>query len=183
MNTSTTVKEIYRIDPFPQLGKCYEIGEWTDEKNEQYFTTEALESIGQLVETYSLGYKKEWWWVFTFKDNANKIYKIEFKYNNKMCWREVADTKTNRIEVFRLSPQKGKYYEHAEYTEHFGVWPHAHYFTTNPLRYVGKHIDHRCEGMGDGASHWDLFEDDDGTLIRIDSLYEGTTCFREIEKP
>ena len=112
------------------------------------------------------------------KNNIEKL-KLESK--------EVDDTNTNstntnRKEVFRISPEKGKYYEYAEYTERIGVWPNVHYFTTNPLTYVGKHIQHWQEGGGDGADHWDIFENVEGKEVRIDYTYEGTTSFKEVPR-
>jgi hypothetical protein len=84
-------------------------------------------------------------------------------------------------EVFRISPKPGYYYETAEYTHKKGTWSEKNeqYFTTNPMRYVGKFIKHITFGFGDSATHIDIF-DDNGKEISVYYLYEGTTSFREV---
>ena len=184
-----TRREFFRNNNCLKIGQCYEIAEFTEktgspeEENEQYFTTRPGIYVGQFISSYLISNEKSWWWICTFKTNDNTNCKIEFKYNNLICWREVADTKPNRREVFRISPKEGKYYEYAEYTEKIGVWPNDRYFTTDPLRYVGKHIKHCTQGYGDGADHWDIFEDSGGQAIQIDYTYAGTTSFREVPEP
>jgi hypothetical protein len=87
----------------------------------------------------------------------------------------------NEIEVFRLIPQTGHYYETAEATRRTGNWDSLKYYTTNPLRYMGKFLYHRREGYHDVSQTWAYFEDDDGNIINIKYSYEGNTCFREVE--
>jgi hypothetical protein len=189
MNTTTQRIEVFRHNCPPQIAKCYEIADWTEqtgapeEENVRYFTTQPRRYMGQFIERCTIYDDDRWWWICTFKDNDQTNCIVDARFNNKVSWREVADTKPNRQKVFRLSPEKGKYYEYAEYTERVGVWPENHYFTTNPLRYVGKHIQHYQEGGGDGADHWDILEDAAGNTVRIDYTYEGTTCFREVSPP
>jgi len=76
-------------------------------------------------------------------------------------------------EVYRLTPEKGKYYEYAECTRKEGKWPNERYYTTNALEFVGKFIEHKSEGYRDNAHHWDIFENG---MVRYS--YEGNTCFR-----
>jgi hypothetical protein len=82
------------------------------------------------------------------------------------------------MEVFRLTPEKDKYYETALYTMKKGEWPHETYYTTQPLVYVGKFVKHISIGYRDNAEHWDVF-DKDGEEVLVKYTYEGTTCFRE----
>jgi hypothetical protein len=86
-----------------------------------------------------------------------------------------------KFEVFRKTPEVGKYYEYAECTEKIGSYSENNdkYFTTNPLRYVGKYIKHERYGWGDNADHFAIF-DNKGEEIRIEYSYEGNTCFREV---
>jgi hypothetical protein len=84
-------------------------------------------------------------------------------------------------EVFRISPQVGKYYKTAIYTRSVGMWPNEKFYTTNPVRYVGKLVENCTRGLGDGAEHWSIF-DDNGTIHRVDYTYEGTTSFVEVSE-
>jgi len=85
----------------------------------------------------------------------------------------------SQIEVFRLTPEVGKCYEYAEYTRSEGRYPNQKYFTTNPLRYVGRFVRHITSGYRDGAQHADIFNLN-GQEIRVDYSYEGRTSFREV---
>ena len=79
------------------------------------------------------------------------------------------------IEVFRISPEVGKCYEHIEATreEYFGHGKFR-YFTTNTPRYVGKFIRQERKGHGDGVEVTGIF--DNG---RVNYSY-GFTCFTEV---
>ena len=85
-------------------------------------------------------------------------------------------------EVFRLTPEKDKCYEHAEYTRKQGTWSEKNerYFTSIPPRYVGKHLRHESYGTGDGREDLDIFIDENGKENRVDYTYEGRTSFREV---
>jgi len=85
------------------------------------------------------------------------------------------------IEVFRMTPQVGKYYETANYIRREGRYPSERYFTTIPPTYVGKYIRHEQYGYGDGGRHYAIF-DNSGVEITVTYNYEGTTCFREVIK-
>jgi len=88
------------------------------------------------------------------------------------------------IEVFRFSPEIGKYYETAEYTrrEKNHIMKTSRYFAKKEdVKYVGKCIEHCSEGYGDNAEYWDLFENDEGLIIRVEYSYEGFTSFREVQ--
>jgi hypothetical protein len=85
------------------------------------------------------------------------------------------------VEVFRLTPRIDKYYATATYTRKTGTWSQKNerYFTTNPIRYVGKFVEGVTTGMGDGSSHYDIFENNGNTEL-VHYTYEGTTCFIEL---
>ena len=84
-------------------------------------------------------------------------------------------------QVYRLTPEAGKYYETAEYTRRKGRWPNVVYYTTNKMQYVGKFVKHLQFGYHDSAIHIDIF-DNNGEEIQLHYTYEGTTSFREVEK-
>ena len=86
------------------------------------------------------------------------------------------------IQVYRNSPKEGKYYYTTTWTRQEGVYPNETYYSKNSLRYVGKFVRHYQYGYGDGATHYDIFQDGD-TLHRVDYTYEGTTSFVETEPP
>lgn len=83
-------------------------------------------------------------------------------------------------EVFRISPEVGKYYSTAEYTRKIGSYyiKPERYFTTEAPRYVGKCIGTYSSGSGDGKETWTLFEDG-GKVNRVDYSYAGRTSFVE----
>ena len=85
------------------------------------------------------------------------------------------------VEVFRLTPIVGKYYEKTTYTRKTGNFPNEKYYSTNELKYVGKFI--KLEGFGerDGRFYYAIFEMD-REIINVSFDYEGTVCFREVEK-
>ena len=84
------------------------------------------------------------------------------------------------IEVFRMEPTVGKYYETAEWTRKTGTWREGNerYFTTNVTRYVGKFVRSERMGYNDSCRVWAIF-DDNGKRVQIEYNYEGTTSFRE----
>ena len=86
------------------------------------------------------------------------------------------------VEVFRLTPEVGKFYYTAEYTKKVGTYPNYQYYTTNPLRYVGKFLRTERYGSGDGMTATSFF-DDKGTINRVVYTYEGTTSFVELQGP
>lgn len=95
---------------------------------------------------------------------------------------QLKEQMNNEVEVFRLTPKEGKYYETAEATRRIGDWDSMRYFTTNPVRYMGKFIRHERTGYHDASRSWAYFEDDNGNIINIEYSYEGNTCFREVNK-
>ena len=60
-----------------------------------------------------------------------------------------------------------------------GRWPNELYYSTNPIRYVGRFVKHIRYGYGDGGS-CDAYFDNNGKEERVGYTYEGTTCFREV---
>lgn len=86
------------------------------------------------------------------------------------------------VEVFRLILEQGKYYETAEASRRSEGYGPMRYFTTNPVRYVGKFLYHVRSGYGDGSKVWAYFEEDDGNKSEVEYSYEGNTCFIEVSK-
>jgi hypothetical protein len=89
----------------------------------------------------------------------------------------------SKTEVFRLTPEPGKAYCHAECTEKVydvNDWQNTKYFTTNPLTFVGVFVRHESMGYRDNATHWDIF-DNNGTQVIVHYSYDGNTCFVEAE--
>ena len=84
----------------------------------------------------------------------------------------------SETQVYRLSPEAGKYYKTAEYTRAVGTYPNETYFTTNTLKYVGKFVRGITEGSGDGRTHYDIF-DKNGKAEIVHYSYWGTTSFVE----
>jgi hypothetical protein len=58
----------------------------------------------------------------------------------------------NEIEVFRITPIVGRCYQHVEATREQGYGTNLRYFTTNAPRYVGRFVEQRTTGLGEGAS-------------------------------
>lgn len=88
------------------------------------------------------------------------------------------------IEVFRFSPEIGRYYETAEYTrrEKNHIMKTSKYFAKKEnVKYLGKCIEHCSDGYGDNAIYWDLFENNEGVVTKVEYSYEGYTSFREVQ--
>ena len=83
----------------------------------------------------------------------------------------------SEIEVFRLTPIKGKSYFYAEATRKTS-YPNIKYYTSNQLKYVGEYIQDYRTNTGDGGYFWAIFKDGD-IENRVDYSYEGNTCFIE----
>ncbi len=88
----------------------------------------------------------------------------------------------NEIEVFRLTPKEGNYYQTTTWTRRAGNWPNEKYYSTNDLQYVGKFIRHGSCGYRDNAEHWDIF-DNNGVEVTVKYTYEGTTSFIQVSPP
>jgi hypothetical protein len=95
--------------------------------------------------------------------------------NTNMSNKEVKE-----IEVFRLTPEIGKFYEHAERTRREGGWSNEKSFVNKPPRYVGEFVRFEEGGYGDGRWRTDYFRDETGKEISVPYTYEGNTCFREV---
>ena len=77
------------------------------------------------------------------------------------------------IEVFSLTSfDKDKCYGFALRTRKSGDWRNEKSYTTNPIKYLGKHIKSERWGFGDGSGGAETFEKD-----RIEYDYDGKTCF------
>jgi len=88
-------------------------------------------------------------------------------------------------EVYRISPEIGKYYVTTFYTRKTGSYlqKNEKYYTTNELIYVGKCIEHGSDGgFGDNAEYWEIFENDEGKKEIIEYDYEGKRVFILVEK-
>ena len=80
-------------------------------------------------------------------------------------------------EVFRLTTEIGKQYNHAEYTHVVGVYPNTHYFAQKKdIKMVGTLIEIKEGGFGDGGWRIDVFENQ-CEIIEVPYSYDGRTCF------
>lgn len=86
------------------------------------------------------------------------------------------------IEVFRLTPELGKYYETALLTRREGRFPNQKYYTIHTPQYVGKFMIQMRSGYGDGVQVVDIFENEKGEKVNVNYTYEGTTAYREVEE-
>ena len=86
------------------------------------------------------------------------------------------------VEVFRITPEVGKCYEHIEATRSVEAkqGPDHRYFSTKQRSYVGKFVKNVKEGSGNGIEHFAIF-DDNGKENKIQYSYKGFTCFIEVE--
>ena len=85
----------------------------------------------------------------------------------------------NEIEVYRISPQEGKYYYHAEYDRQEGRYPNSRYFVSpKNIKYVGLFIKEVRQGYGDGGSCTAYFSLN-GQEVLVHYSYEGRTSFVE----
>jgi hypothetical protein len=90
--------------------------------------------------------------------------------------------RANEVEVFRITPEVGKCYEHIEATrsEYIGGTKHR-YFSENPSTYVGKFLRSEQYGQGDGADSYAIFDNNNnGKENKVKYSYEGYTCFKEV---
>jgi hypothetical protein len=87
----------------------------------------------------------------------------------------------SEIEVFRLSSfDKNVNYSFALKTRTEGRWPNEKHYTTNPLQFLGKHVNSTRWGYGDQGGGSETF-DDNGKITEIIYDYNGCTSFK-IEK-
>jgi hypothetical protein len=81
------------------------------------------------------------------------------------------------IEVFRISPENGKYYKHGLCTRREGHYPNTRYYTLiGNVRNVGKHTSSERWGYGDNSGGAEYFSNGD-EINRVVYEYDGTTCF------
>jgi hypothetical protein len=85
---------------------------------------------------------------------------------------------TEKMEVFRITPEVGKCYYTVEATEsqYLGNG-NFKYFTTNSYIFCGKYLRTERYGFGDGQEVVSIFEKD-GKEFRVEYSYEGFTCFK-----
>lgn len=86
------------------------------------------------------------------------------------------------IEVFRLTPKLGKYYETVLLTRREGRFPDEKYYTIHTPQYVGKFVVQMRSGYGDGVQVVDIFENEKGEKVNVYYTYEGTTAYREVKE-
>lgn len=85
-------------------------------------------------------------------------------------------------QVYRITPEKDKYYVTAEYTRRIGPWRNEIYFTTFKPRYVGKYFKEFSSGHGDGKqTAYYFYNDQINKLNTVYEAYEGTTSFIEVD--
>ena len=84
---------------------------------------------------------------------------------------------SHKVEVV-CEPQEGRYYYTTTWTEKIDNG--ERYFSTNPLRYVGKYIGGRIEGWGEKMQEWQHFINDRGEEVVV--TCNDTTAFYEVNK-
>ena len=85
-------------------------------------------------------------------------------------------------QVYRITPEKDKYYITAEYTKRIGRWPKETYYTNLEPIYVGKYFKEISSCYGDGKRMTYYFYNDvSNSLNKVYLSYEGTTSFVEVD--
>ena len=117
--------------------------------------------------------------IFFENDFIIRKIKQNNSFHNKEELKESKPEK-NEVEVYRLSPEEGKYYKTATYTRKTGLYrlKNEKYYTTNPLKYVGLFIRTKCVANDGCGEVWSIF-DNNGEEVKVQHTYEGTTCFVE----
>ena len=82
-----------------------------------------------------------------------------------------------------VDPQEGRYYYATTWTESEVIDDYTHrYFSTNPLKYVGKYIGGRIQGWGTAQKEWAHFINEQGEKVIVAYNQELTTAFYELPK-
>ena len=86
-------------------------------------------------------------------------------------------------QVYRITPEKDKYYVTAEYTRSIGPWTNEIFYTdTFTPRYVGKYYKEISSGYGDGKqTAYYFYNDLTNRQSYVYLNYEGTTSFIEVD--
>jgi hypothetical protein len=85
------------------------------------------------------------------------------------------------VEVFRITPEVGKCYEHIEATRTLNIrGGDRKYYSENQPAYVGKFLRHERYGAGNGMETFAFF-DDNGKENKVEYSFEGNTCFIEVK--
>ena len=89
-------------------------------------------------------------------------------------------TKVPRHKVI-LTPQEGRYYSVTTWTEQIisNDFESTTYYSTKPLKYVGKYIGGRIEGWGKHMKEWGHFMNEQGAVVVVTYNEELTTAFYE----
>jgi len=148
---------LIEVTRMPQEGKEYYSTEWTNIKNDKYYTS---------IHTHCFSYAGK----YLRQDGA---YSVFLNSNNEDVWvfhdlktafcaiENIPDITKLRIAVKNevvCTPQEGRYYYVALYTEIIGKGnDDARYFTTNPLKYLGLYTGSRVEGWGKNMKEWSHF--------------------------
>jgi hypothetical protein len=83
------------------------------------------------------------------------------------------------VEVFRIiNFDKTIEYGYAYYTKKEGRYPNEKYYTTNEIKYAGKHKESVTLGnFGDGHGGYEVFINNKGEKTIVNYDYEGKLCF------
>jgi hypothetical protein len=84
------------------------------------------------------------------------------------------------IEVFRMKPIIGQCYASAKYTRTTGIWPNQKYYTSNQLIYMGRFVESKTYGGGNGARYYEYFDNNNGEINELEYDYDGMTCLIEV---
>ena len=85
------------------------------------------------------------------------------------------------IELFKIIPVPGIFYELANYTIKCGTYPDYKYYTDNPPIYVGQFVNKYLAGYRDGEyiKCYYIFHHN-GVEIKVDCTDDRYICFREV---
>lgn len=113
----------------------------------------------------------------------NKLYE-KLIYENEICEDKTDEKKQGEVEVYKIYPEYGKFYLTTTYTRKTGTYYNSNerYYSTNPLRYVGKYIKTiHSSGYYDNLVYAIFINNkNNNNEEKLEYTYEGTTCFIEI---
>jgi hypothetical protein len=168
--TKVTINDLKKneVFRFPQKDNMYFLTTWTQQKDDQYYADDTKFSyLGKHLRDES----KYGNYYSIFLNSDGKEIKVIHQSNTAFYHIDSDSdiTKLNiatKLEVV-CEPQEARYYYLTTFTEETGNDKNKHYFTTNPLTYLGRYTGSRAEGWGNEMKTWDYFINDNGEGVII----------------